>query len=134
MKKTTKGVAVGAVAICLLAGIAGPSQKADSIELSVPFDRTEYDINTEIPVTISVSPDGSSIDNLEYFSDSSAVSFEDSVIKTGETEGDYSFYVRSGDVESNILSIHVVDISARNEATQKPRKNVLLKKPKKKSR
>lgn len=119
MKKTTKGIAVGAVAVCLLAGMAGSPKKAESLELSIPLYRDEYDINTEIPVEISVSPDDSDIDNLEYFSDSSAVSFTDFLINTGNFEGDYSFYVRSGDVESNILTIHVVDISARNEATRK---------------
>lgn len=127
MKRTTKGFAVGAVVICLLAGMASSPKKAESIELSVPFNKVEYDINTEIPVTISVSPDGSVIDNLEYFSDSGTVTFSDSVIKTGETEGNYSFYVRAGDVESNILSIHVVDISARNEATRKAEEERLYK-------
>lgn len=119
MKKTTKGLAAGAVAVCLLAGMAGSPKKAESLEISVPFDRTEYDINTEIPVTISVFPEGSDLDNPEYSSDSGDVSFADSIIKTGETEGEYSFYVRSGDIESNVLSIHVVDITAQNEAAQK---------------
>ncbi len=127
MKKTTKGIAAGVIAVCILAGMAGSPKKAESIELSVPFDKTEYDISTEIPVTISVFPDDSSIDDLEYFSDSSAVSFSNSVIKTGKTEGEYSFYVRSGDVESNILSIHVIDISARNEATRKAEEERLAK-------
>lgn len=127
MKKTTKGFAIGAVAICLLAGMAGSPKKAESIELSVPFDKTEYDIDTEIPVKISVSPYGSVIDDMEYFSDSSAVSFADSVINTGKTEGDYSFYVRAGDIESNVLSIHVVDITARNEAAQKAEEERLAK-------
>lgn len=127
MKKTTKGIAVGAVAVCLLAGMAGSPKKAESLELSIPLDRDEYNINTEIPVEISVSPDDSDIDDLEYFSDSSTVSFTDFVINTGNSEGDYSFYVRSGDVESNILTIHVVDISARNEATQKAEEERLAK-------
>lgn len=132
MKKTTKGIAAGAVAVCILAGMTGSTKKAESIELSVPFNRTEYDINTEIPVTISASPDGSTIDNLEYFSDSSTASFSDSVISTGDAEGDYSFYVRSGDVESNVLSIHVVDITARNEATRKAEEERLTKEAKEK--
>lgn len=127
MKKTTKGIAAGAVAVCLLAGMAGSPKKAESLELSIPLYRDEYDINTEIPVEISVSPDDSDIDDLEYFSDSSAVSFTDSLIRTGTSEGDYSFYVRSGDVESNILTIHVVDISARNEATRKAKEEQLAK-------
>lgn len=127
MKKTTKGIAAGAVAVCLLAGMAGSPKKAESLELSIPLYRDEYDINTEIPVEISVSPDDSDIDDLEYFSDSSAVSFTDSLIRTGTSEGDYSFYVRSGDVESNILTIHVVDISARNEATRKAEEERLAK-------
>lgn len=127
MKKTTKGIAVGAVAVCLLAGMAGSPKKAESLELSIPLYRDEYDINTEIPVEISVSPDDSDIDDLEYFSDSSAVSFTDFVINTGNSEGDYSFYVRSGDVESNTLTIHVVDISARNEATRKAEEERLAK-------
>ncbi len=127
MKKTTKGVAIGAVAVCLLVGMTGSPKKAEAIELSIPFDRAEYDIDTEIPVKISVSPYGSVIDGMEYFSDSSAVSFADSIINTGKTEGDYSFYVRAGDIESNVLSIHVVDITARNEAAQKTEEERLAK-------
>lgn len=127
MKKTTKGVAVGSVAVCLLACMAGSPKKAESIELSVPFDKTEYDINTEIPVTISASPEGADLDDLEYFSDSDAVTFSDSIIKTGETEGDYSFYVRADDVKSNVLSIHVVDITALNEAARKAEEERLTK-------
>ncbi len=55
MKKTTKGIAVGAIAFCLLAGMAGSPKKAESLELSIPLYRNVYDINTEIPVEISVS-------------------------------------------------------------------------------
>lgn len=127
MKKATKGFAVGAVAVCLLAGMTGSPKKVESLELSIPLSRDAYDINTDIPVTISVSPDGSAIGNLEYFTDSNTVTFTDSVINTGQTEGDYSFYVRAGDVESNILSIHVVDITAQNEATRKAEEERLAK-------
>ncbi len=127
MKKAVKGIAIGTAAVCLLAGVAGSPEKAESLELSIPFSRDEYDINTDIPVEISVSPDGASIDDLEYFADSDTVSFADSVINTGQTEGDYSFYVRSGDVGSNVLSIHVVDITARNEAAQKAEEERLAK-------
>lgn len=128
MKKATKGIAVGAVAVCLLAGMTGSPKKVESLELSIPLSKDAYDINTDIPVEISVSPDGSAIDGLEYFTDSNTVTFTDSVINTGQTEGDYSFYVRAGDVESNILSIHVVDITAQNEATRKAEEERLAKK------
>lgn len=127
MKKTTKGIAAGAVAVCILAGMAGSPKQAESLELSIPFSRDEYDINTDIPVTISVSPEGSAIDGLEYFTDSNTVTFTDSVINTGQIEGDYSFYVRSDDVESNVLSIHVVDITAQNEAARKAEEERLAK-------
>lgn len=127
MKKTTKGIAVGAVAVCLLAGMTGSPKKAESLELSIPLSKDAYDINTDIPVEISVSPNGSAIDGLEYFTDSNTVTFTDSIINTGQTEGDYSFYVRAGDVESNILSIHVVDFTAQNEATRKAEEERLAK-------
>lgn len=127
MKKSTKGIAIGAAAVCLLAGMAGSPKKAESLELSIPLYSDEYDINTDIPVEISVSPDDADIDNLEYFSDSSTVTFSDAVINTGSAEGDYSFYVRSGDVGSNTLSIHVVDIAAQNEAAQKAEEERLAK-------
>lgn len=127
MKKTTKGFAVGAVAVCLLAGMTGSPKKVESLELSIPLSKDAYDINTDIPVKISVSPDGSAVDGLEYFTDSNTVTFTNSVINTGQTEGDYSFYVRSGDVESNVLSIHVVDITAQNEATRKAEEERLAK-------
>lgn len=107
--------------------MTGSPKKVESLELSIPLSRDEYDINTEIPVKISVSPDGSAIDGLEYFTDSNTVTFTDSIINTGQTEGDYSFYVRAGDVESNILSIHVVDITAQNEATRKAEEERLAK-------
>lgn len=127
MKKTTKGIAAGVVAVCILAGMGDSSKKAESLEISIPLYQESYDINTEIPIGISVFPDDSSIDDLEYCSDSDDIAFSDSVIKTGQSEGDYSFYVRSGDVESNTLSIHVVDITARNEATQKAEEERLAK-------
>lgn len=127
MKKVTKGIAAGVVAVCVLAGMGDSPKKAESLEISIPLYQEEYDINTDIPIEISVSPDDSSIDDLEYCSDSDDITFSDSVIKTGQSEGDYSFYVRSGDVESNTLSIHVVDITARNEATQKAEEERLAK-------
>ncbi len=127
MKKVTKGIAAGVVAVCILAGMGDSPKKAESLEISIPLYQETYDINTEIPIEISVSPDDSSIDDLEYCSDSDDIAFSDSVIKTGQSEGDYSFYVRSGDVESNTLSIHVVDITARNEATRKAEEERLAK-------
>lgn len=105
-----------AVFLFILIFICGCGKKTvESINLSIPNRQAEYDINTEIPIEISVLPKGVDTSTLGYISDE-GITFTDSQIITGNVEGTYYFYVTSGDIQSNVLSIKVVDIAAREEA------------------
>lgn len=90
----------------------------ESIELSLADNQESYDINTEIPVNITVLPENASINSLEYISSSDSLSFSDTGIFTGAKEGTFNVYVKTETVMSNILSINVVDYTAREEAKQ----------------
>ena len=104
------------VFLFILIFICGCGKKTvESINLSIPNKQTEYDINTEIYIKISVLPEGVDTSTLEYIADE-GITFTDSQVITGNTEGTYYFYVTSGDIQSNVLSIKVVDIVAREEA------------------
>ncbi|MDE5802227.1 MAG: hypothetical protein K2I22_04835 [Lachnospiraceae bacterium] len=114
-KKGTIGIIAGVVGVSAIIGIFSPKKAVESINLSIPNSQIEYDINTEIPIEISVFPKGVDTSTLEYISDE-GITFTDSQIITGNMEGTYYFYVTSGDIQSNVLSIKVVDIIAREEA------------------
>lgn len=126
-KKKTKGIIVGAVAACAIIGALMPDKDIESIELSIPSYQAEYDVNTKIPVDISILPDGANTNSVEYRTSSDSITFSDSTINTGSVEGTYEIYVVSNDIESNILSIDVVDISAREEAEKKIQEELLAK-------
>ena len=114
-KRGTIGIIAGVVGISAIIGILSPKKTVESINLSIPNSQTEYDINTEIPIEISVLPEGVDTSTLEYISDD-GITFTDSQVITGNMEGTYYFYVTSDDIQSNVLSIKVVDIAAREEA------------------
>lgn len=95
-----------------------PVIKAESIELSIPDYQSEYDINTEIPVEISIIPEDADTRALEYITDSETLTFSESAINTGSEEGTYKISIESGNVKSNTVTVSVVDIAAR-EAEQK---------------
>ncbi len=112
----------GASALVLVAGLIGFGITMDKliepedIVLSIPGSQEEYDVNTEIPVNITVLPENADAGSLEYISEGGALTFSESGIITGSLEGSFNIYVKSGDVTSDIISIHVVDIAAREEA------------------
>ncbi len=112
----------GASALALVAGLIGFGITMDKviepedIVLSIPGYQEEYDVNTEIPVNITVLPENADAGSLEYISDGGTLTFSESGIITGSLEGSFNIYVKSGDVTSDIISIHVVDIAAREEA------------------
>lgn len=114
-KRGTIGIIAGVVGISAIIGILSPKKTVESINLSIPNSQTEYDINTEIPIEISVLPEGVDTSTLEYISDD-GITFTDSQVITGNMEGTYYFYVTFDDIQSNVLSIKVVDIAAREEA------------------
>ncbi|MDO4260847.1 MAG: hypothetical protein Q4C82_02120 [Eubacteriales bacterium] len=90
--------------------------KAESLELSIANDQEEYDIDTDVPVTVVSVPEDADLSDLEYKADSSHIGFADGVLSTGSVEGVYQIYVQSGDIQSNSITIHVVDIAAREAA------------------
>ncbi len=95
-----------------------PVVKIESIELSLSDEQSEYDINTEIPVKISVFPEDADTGSLEYITNSETLIFSESTVNTGSEEGTYQISVESGDVKSNTITVSVVDLAAR-EAAQK---------------
>lgn len=115
MKKKLVG---GAVGLCALAALAGSSSEksVENISISVSDYQEEYDINTEIPVLISIKPEDADNANLVFEASSSEIEFSENGIFTGSTEGIFEVYVACDDVTSNSLVINVVDITAREEA------------------
>ena len=114
--------------ICFILFIIGASLMPSStkvaiktIQISLENQETEYDINQAIPVSISVEPSDADISDLTYISSagkSDTFTFTDNKIETGTAEGSYEIYVKCGDIESNKLSITVVDVAARKAAQE----------------
>lgn len=114
--------------ICFILFIIGASLMPSStkvaiktIQISLENQETEYDINQTIPVSISVEPSDADISDLTYISSagkSYTFTFTDNKIETGTAEGSYEIYVKCGDIESNKLSITVVDVAARKAAQE----------------
>lgn len=114
--------------ICFILFIIGASLMPSStkvaiktIQISLENQETEYDINQTIPVSISVEPSDADISDLTYISSagkSDTFTFTDNKIETGTAEGSYEIYVKCGDIESNKLSIIVVDVAARKAAQE----------------
>lgn len=114
--------------ICFILFIIGASLMPSStkvaiktIQISLENQETEYDINQTIPVSISVEPSDADISDLTYISSagkSDTFTFTDNKIETGTAEGSYEIYVKCGDIESNKLSITVIDVAARKAAQE----------------
>ena len=114
--------------ICFILFIIGASLMPSStkvaiktIQISLENQETEYDINQTIPVSISVEPSDADISDLTYISSagkSDTFTFTDNKLETGTAEGSYEIYVKCGDIESNKLSITVVDVAARKAAQE----------------
>lgn len=107
------------IAAFVIIGIIGavlPDEKIESLSISIPDQQEEYDINTDIPVTIASDPEDADLNDLEYQTSSSDITFSESGINTGSDEGTYEVYVKSDGITSNTLSINVVDFTARAEA------------------
>ena len=114
--------------ICFILFIIGASLMPSStkvaiktIQISLENQETEYDINQTIPVSISVEPSDADISDLTYISSagkSDTFTFTDNKIETGTAEGSYEIYIKCGDIESNKLSITVVDVAARKAAQE----------------
>ena len=122
MALNKKGIAAGVVGISVLAAVFSPDKTVESIELSIPNYQDEYDINTEIPIEISVLPKDSNTSSLKYIVEGNSFDFSESGIVTGNEEGRYELYITSGDITSNTVYVNVVDISAREVAAAKEAK------------
>lgn len=114
--KTVKIVVTAALVIIGIGSLFTPKVKVDSITLSIPDVQEEYDINTDIPVDIVITPEDAASKELEYFTSDESVTFENSEIETGSEEGSYEVYVQADGVQSNVITINVVDIAAREKA------------------
>lgn len=112
-----KAVGLG-FGILLLIGFIGSifTPDPEAITISIPDYQGEYDINTDIPIEISVEPENAGTSSLKYETDSGFIEFSKDGIHTKDQEGTYEIFVSSGDIESNTISITVVDMAARAEA------------------
>lgn len=114
--KTVKIVVTAALVIIGIGSLFTPKVKVDSIALSIPDVQEEYDINTNIPVDIVITPEDATSKDLEYFTSDESVTFKNSEIETGSEEGSYEVYVQADGVQSNVITINIVDIAAREKA------------------
>ena len=125
--KTVKIVVTAALVIIGIGSLFTPKVKVDSITLSIPDVQEEYDINTDIPVDIVITPEDAASKELEYFTSDESVTFENSEIETGSEEGSYEVYVQADGVQSNVITINVVDIAAREKAEKEAEEKRLAK-------
>ena len=96
-------------------------QIPESIVLTISDYQDEYDVNTEIPIDVSIQPEDAKTDNLKYITTEDAITFSESGIVTGSKEGTYDIYIESGDIKSNTLTITVIDMEARKIAQKRGR-------------
>lgn len=125
--KTVKIVVTAALVIIGIGSLFTPKVKVDSIALSIPDVQEEYDINTDIPVDIVITPEDAASKDLEYFTSDESVIFKNSEIETGSEEGSYEVYVQVDGVQSNVITINVVDITAREKAEKEAEEKRLAK-------
>lgn len=125
--KTVKIVVTAALVIIGIGSLFTPKVKVDSIALSIPDVQEEYDINTDIPVDIVITPEDAASKDLKYFTSDESVIFKNSEIETGSEEGSYEVYVQVDGVQSNVITINVVDITAREKAEKEAEEKRLAK-------
>ena len=110
--------------LCIVGVMLSPTPdkvSVKTIEISIENQKAEYDINQTIPVSISVEPSNADISDLTYISSankSDTFVFSDSKVETGTNEGSYEIYIKCGDIESNKLSITVVDAAKKAAQVQ----------------
>lgn len=102
-------------------------QIPESIVLTISDYQDEYDVNTEIPIDVSIQPEDAKTDNLKYITTEDAITFSESGIVTGSKEGTYDIYIESGDIKSNTLTITVIDMEARKIAQKEAEEKRLAK-------
>ena len=125
--KTVKIVVTATLVIIGIGSLFTPKVKVDSIALSIPDVQEEYDINTDIPVDIVITPEDAASKDLEYFTSDESIIFKNSEIETGSEEGSYEVYVQVDGVQSNVITINVVDITAREKAEKEAEEKRLAK-------
>lgn len=92
------------------------SSHPESITLSISEPLEDYDINSEIPFVLSVTPEDASTSSLEYIVSDESITVTENTIATGDKEGTFEIYAKAGTVESNTITINVIDIAAREAA------------------
>lgn len=110
---------IGAFLIIGVIGAFIPDTKIDSIKLSVPNYQDEYDIDSKIPFDITVSPENASTSSIEYIASDDSISVQNGNIQTGSSEGAFDVYAKNGDIHSNTITIHVINMEAREAEQQK---------------
>lgn len=114
-----KAIIAGVIGLGIVGSLFGGKKDLETIEISIPDYQTEYDINTDIPISVTITPEDAEPYYLNYETDSYHIKFSEDGINTGRHEGTYEVYVEYKDVKSNTLTINVIDMTARAEAEQK---------------
>lgn len=98
-----------------LALFAPSSHSLETITIEVVNPQAAYDINTDIQIRFKIEPEDAEVDGIKYYVEGDSMTFSASGVHTGDQEGTFHIAVKSGKVESNILSIPVIDIKTRRE-------------------
>ncbi len=94
----------------------GPSSHSlESITIEVANPQAVYDINTDIQIRIKIEPEDAEVDTIKYYVEGDSMTFSASGVHTGDQEGTFRIGVKSGKIESNVLSIPVIDVKTRRE-------------------
>lgn len=103
-----KGVITGLFALGFI-GAMIPSDDAliESINLNIPDYQEAYDVNSEIPFELSISPDSAASSSIDYVTSDESISVSDNHITTGDTEGVFEVYAEIDNIKSNTLTITV---------------------------
>lgn len=101
--------------VLFFVALFSPSRTIESISIEIANPQAAYDLNTDIPINISVTPEDADTDALKYYAEGDSMTFSGSVVHTGSEEGTFRIAVKAGDIKSNVITIPVIDVDARRE-------------------
>lgn len=109
------------IAILFLLGSFLSDDKLSNINLSADT-AIVYDVNTEIPISLTTKPDNYSISESDFDISGGTVNVsDDAVIFSANEEGTYTICAKHNDIESNTLTIQVEDKEAAAKVEEIPK-------------
>ncbi len=87
----------------------------EAIDFTIVSVSDTYDINCEIPISITVTPSDFETSLIEYDASDSSIQCDGNTINTGDVEGTFTIYAYYDDIKSSVLEITVVDYVAEAE-------------------